>query len=524
MLEAPAVGEMERRFGDRFAGMSLTHVELLHWPVWRHTFRYTTFESVSLDPMEEGLLLLVQAGLRSIPEFAALLGCSENYTRTMSARLAAVKGSNACLQFVGESSLQPTPQTATVLEMRHRQIPVEKQAILLSDAIFGDWLSYGNVAFELTQSPNPDDGPHRWLDSVVPSITHDDEAAEYTLSLLSEQEIVAAELEASGDLQWVTLWLGCYQPTSGSRGRFLLFNPAVEDTPMLELTLAFEQDLGRKPFKLYFPDGPLHTAELFWQRLSERILSERMTEELETNRTYLAEVAIHEQNLRQRVSVSSSQTDRVETSKQANTAPAPRPVAQEDSLIIEELVAAQEAVSLAEAKIASLEKQLASVPRIEHLEASQHPAVLRTAIRQSKSLLILICPWIRIKVLRPLLPDIDAAIRRGVHILIGYGMPKSSFHPDKTDDEALDELRQRQSGQQLWLVHLGTHEKVIVQDDQIFVNSSFNFFSYTGGDGRRESGTLQHGGVGPFRDKFISAFPEHIQQSIRELCRPTLTM
>jgi hypothetical protein len=54
------------------------------------------------------------------------------------------------------------------------------------------------------------------------------------------------------------------------------------------------------------------------------------------------------------------------------------------------------------------------------------------------------------------------------------------------------------------------------------VNSSFNFFSYTGGDGRRESGTLQHGGVGPFRDKSISAFPGHIQESIRELHKPTL--
>lgn len=103
-------------------------------------------------------------------------------------------------------------------------------------------------------------------------------------------------------------------------------------------------------------------------------------------------------------------------------------------------------------------------------------------------------------------------------------MPKSAFHPDKTDDEALDELRQRQSGQQLWLEHLNTHEKVIIQDDEIFVNSSFNFFSYTGGDGRRESGTLQHGGVRLVRDKFISAFPEHIQESIRELSRPTLTM
>ena len=123
-----------------------------------------------------------------------------------------------------------------------------------------------------------------------------------------------------------------------------------------------------------------------------------------------------------------------------------------------------------------------------------------------------------------LLPTLKATlpVSHRSDFCVGYGMPKSSFHPDKTDDEALDELRQRQSGQQLWLVHLGTHEKVIVQDDQIFVNSSFNFFSYTGGDGRRESGTLQHGGVGPFRDKFISAFPGHIQESIRELHKPTL--
>ncbi len=133
MLEAPEMPEMERRFGDRFVGMSLTHVEPLHWPVWRHTFRYTTFESVTLDPMEEGLLLLVEAGLQSIPEFAALLGCSENYTRTMSARLSGVKGSNACLQIIGDDSLQPTPQTSAVLELRHRQVPVEKQAILLRD-------------------------------------------------------------------------------------------------------------------------------------------------------------------------------------------------------------------------------------------------------------------------------------------------------------------------------------------------------------------------------------------------------
>ena len=103
-----------------------------------------------------------------------------------------------------------------------------------------------------------------------------------------------------------------------------------------------------------------------------------------------------------------------------------------------------------------------------------------------------------------------------INILIGYGMPKSPYHPDNTDEEALEELRERQFGQKLWLVHLGTHEKVIIQDDHLFVNTSFNFFSYTGKDGRRESGALQRGGVAPIRDKFLSAFPEDILERIRE--------
>src|ERR1035438_6518714 len=232
MLEAPDIAEMENRFDDRFDGMRLTHVELLHWPVWRHTFTYTIFERVVLDPLEEGLLLLVQAGLRNIPEFAALLGCSENYARTMSERLASVQGSYSCLQLFGENGLLPTPYTASVLEKRNRQVPLVKQAFLLRDAIFGGWLSYGDTNFDLTFSPNPDDGPHRWLDSVVSSVTQDDKASQYTSTILAEQEIVTAKLEERGDLQWVTLWLGCYQPISGARGRFLLFNPACEDTPM----------------------------------------------------------------------------------------------------------------------------------------------------------------------------------------------------------------------------------------------------------------------------------------------------
>jgi hypothetical protein len=32
----------------------------------------------------------------------------------------------------------------------------------------------------------------------------------------------------------------------------------------------------------------------------------------------------------------------------------------------------------------------------------------------------------------------------------------------------------------LKLSHLGTHEKVLIQDEELFMNTSFNFLSYTG--------------------------------------------
>jgi len=74
-------------------------------------------------------------------------------------------------------------------------------------------------------------------------------------------------------------------------------------------------------------------------------------------------------------------------------------------------------------------------------------------------------------------------------------MPKNGSYPEKSDQNALEELKKREHGGQFQLAFLGTHEKVLIQDDEVFMNSSFNFLSYTGGDGRRESETVQRGGI-----------------------------
>jgi hypothetical protein len=337
----------------------------------------------------------------------------------------------------------------------------------------------------------------------MPQIADDQDAVNFAISQLTEPEIISTEFESTGKLEWVNLWLGCYQPSSGARGRFLLFNAAMEDAPLLELTSPFEQDLGRRPIKLYFADGPFGAAELFWEGLAERINCDRRSDEVELFKLYLADAEKREEHLLEK--------PQVDRSAEAEESLEHAQVRDE-----EELARIRKEVAEAQTTIAGLEERLLRSPRIDYLETSQHPSVLREAIRNSRSILILICPWIRIRVLRPLLPDLDAALKRDVQILIGYGMPKNANHPDNSDEEALEELRRRQSQKKLWLVHLNTHEKVIVQDNSLFVNSSFNFLSYTGGDGRRESGTLQRGNVECVREKFLNAFPLHVRQEVQE--------
>ena len=166
-------------------------------------------------------------------------------------------------------------------------------------------------------------------------------------------------------------------------------------------------------------------------------------------------------------------------------------------------------------ELEKLEELLASAPRTRHLRVEEHPQMLRKALREAQEVLILISPWIKMRVLSQYLPDLDSALKRGCEIWIGYGMPRSDFHRDRSDEKALDALRKREREQRLFLVELGTHEKVLIKDDDLFVNTSFNWLSYDGGDGRRESGLLQEGGVQSIKEEFLADLKERQLQMSR---------
>lgn len=201
MLEAAAQQEMQARFGDRFSGMKLTHVEQIHWPVWVHTLSYEAFESVSLDPLEEGLLLLVQAGLESIEQLSALLGCSERYAREMVIRLGG-SHTHACVRLSDIGTVHSSLGAASAIQDRARQSPVPKNKALIRDAIFGTWLSYGDVPFSRVAAPTESDGAHAWLEAETDRMTEDDAAGPYALTLVEEQDVESFDVSAEGVKEW----------------------------------------------------------------------------------------------------------------------------------------------------------------------------------------------------------------------------------------------------------------------------------------------------------------------------------
>lgn len=144
------------------------------------------------------------------------------------------------------------------------------------------------------------------------------------------------------------------------------------------------------------------------------------------------------------------------------------------------------------AHIKELESRLSAVPKIHHIRTEDHQEWLRRALTEATHTIVIVSPWIKTRVLRPLLPMLAAAVRRGCRIWIGHGMPPNAFHQDRSDPDALRSL-DAMGESVVRADDLGTHEKVLICDDQFVIVTSYNWLSFDGRN-RRERGIVQLGG------------------------------
>lgn len=163
------------------------------------------------------------------------------------------------------------------------------------------------------------------------------------------------------------------------------------------------------------------------------------------------------------------------------------------------------------ARIAQLEQQLAQrdqdlatrIQELQRLERNrnrlvqdvEHREILKKALTTVRRRFFIISPWInRVATDEEIIKLIEAALKRGVWIAIGFGMKERQDQTRRTFldpkvEQQLERMQQRY-GDRLYLGWLDTHEKILVCDAQFCVVTSFNWLSYRGEQGfRRETGT-----------------------------------
>lgn len=136
---------------------------------------------------------------------------------------------------------------------------------------------------------------------------------------------------------------------------------------------------------------------------------------------------------------------------------------------------------------------------VRTLSVFDHPPLLRRAIEEAKSRLLVISPWIRAAVVDDqFLFVLEKCLRRNVQTIFAYGLGRNDRGEKDADKAAVSTLRQLESKYSNFrLVRMGdTHAKVLLMDEQFFVTTSFNWLSFKGDPGqsfREEEGTYVEG-------------------------------
>lgn len=144
----------------------------------------------------------------------------------------------------------------------------------------------------------------------------------------------------------------------------------------------------------------------------------------------------------------------------------------------------------------------------EFLQTEQHRPVLFQALREAKTEVIIISPWMNPRTCNAeFCKLVGKAIARGVRIRIAYGFGRAE-HPDHVQwrrsnvaqvKRAFEHAIRREKGDRDLLEMketTGTHQKILVCDRTFAVTGSFNWLSYMGtrdADVREETSVLLRG-------------------------------
>lgn len=130
---------------------------------------------------------------------------------------------------------------------------------------------------------------------------------------------------------------------------------------------------------------------------------------------------------------------------------------------------------------------------VQSIQCHEHPGLLKKALISTQKRLLIISPWITSAVVDyGFISSMEALLRRGVEVFIGYGLDDGDEGKGKGKDAGINraaitkdaerELRALEGKYRNFkLIYVGnTHRKTLVSDDVFAVVTSFNWLSFKG--------------------------------------------
>lgn len=428
--------EVARNFDDR-PGFNLVDFEEVGLPVYRITSTVLSLQPKAYSPIEEFVLRAVDADLNSVETVAGFLGISSKIVEATASIL--IKDDELIAE--PDGTLRLTPKSERVLAGENHIRPREQSLVFRYDG--------------LTRKPILSDGLRLW----EPRDLRDRgirEIRPFPAKRPNPEEIKGDELQASirsfGQANDSSVQILQVKTISRANANFipavaLIYRRASGND--IQVGFAIDGRLSREHEDAFAAsDGPARMG------ITSAILN---AVPLPNDSGLSVPIAPHKSN----VAVS-------QAARQNAIAKLRRQMAakQGDNLLVET------------SNSPNLEESAQVRDNVEMIAVYDHPRLLREALDNASSRLIIISPWITNAVVdKAFLQALSQRLQSGVDVYIGYGLGEEERIPDAV--KQLEKLAVTFSNFQF--VRLGdTHAKILIKDDEWFVTTSFNWLSFRG--------------------------------------------
>jgi len=427
---------LELEFGEEAverAGFTLVHFRHAAAPVYRLTVRVLTLDRKPLNPIEEGCLRAIEAGLESSTDIRAFLGLQEVVLNTILASLYSQELVNYQGSSSGSATVSLTTKGKQALLDSRLVVPQERVVKLIFDPILKQVVFHQHGAL--------------WRPKDVRA---------------------AARLEV---------------PLCGVR------RPEIEDIPLEDIDRSLERirrtnDESSELLAI----RRIERREMLFAPCSILYFRANSGKEVQVAFHFEQGLSLAYENAFRELGGPEEVGAAHVSGERSDSIP---------SFLLSTEVPAEvgDSASVRRQSVAPI--ATSASPTLKIIRCHHHPPLLLEALTSSNERLLIISPWVRNQIVdKNFLKAMETLLRNGVRVYIGYGIDeghgKGKPIIDRAAKEGLDDLEHRFKNFHLALIG-NTHRKTLVCDRKFAVNTSFNWLSFKGDSSmqpRDESGLL----------------------------------